>query len=286
MSELAVRRLLIDLEQPIARHWHSGDAFCTAFYNALSMSFPVGEQFFIDSLRTGIKSLPESEQAKYASTVQGFIGQEATHRRIHDLFNRHLTQQGLVNNWAVRGARNAQRAQTMDIAVQVAITAAIEHFTAIMADWVLRHPHSFAGAEPRLQTMWQWHASEESEHRSTAFNLYLVLGGSHKLRVAVFRWVTFEFLTDLTRQTVNNLWHDGQLFRWRTWRSAWTYLFGKQGMARLCYRPWKHYFAQDFHPDQQDVRPALDWLRDNAAAYTVVGTSAKETATEEVQAVA
>jgi len=51
MTDLVVRRLLIDLETPVARHWNGGDAFRTAFFNALSFSFPAGEQFFIDSVR-------------------------------------------------------------------------------------------------------------------------------------------------------------------------------------------------------------------------------------------
>ena len=49
MTELVVRRLLIDLQAPVARHWCGGDAFRTAFFNALSMSFPTGEQLFIDT---------------------------------------------------------------------------------------------------------------------------------------------------------------------------------------------------------------------------------------------
>mgnify|MGYP001003658021 FL=1 len=58
MTELVVRRLLIDLETPLARHWCGGDAFRSALFNALSMSFPVGEQFFIDAVRDGHKALP------------------------------------------------------------------------------------------------------------------------------------------------------------------------------------------------------------------------------------
>ena len=54
MTELVVRRLLIDLETPVRHHWCGGDAFRTAFFNALSMSFPVGEQFFIDSVRENL----------------------------------------------------------------------------------------------------------------------------------------------------------------------------------------------------------------------------------------
>ncbi|MDO8375330.1 MAG: metal-dependent hydrolase, partial [Polaromonas sp.] len=88
MSELVVRRLLIDLETPLPRHWCGGDAFRTAFFNALSMSFPVGEQFFIDSVRNGLKALPPELQDQYKAEVQGFIGQEATHRRVHGLFNK------------------------------------------------------------------------------------------------------------------------------------------------------------------------------------------------------
>jgi len=51
MSDLTVRKLLIDLDTPFDLRWNGGDAFTSALMNALSMSFPVGEQFFIDSLR-------------------------------------------------------------------------------------------------------------------------------------------------------------------------------------------------------------------------------------------
>jgi len=89
MTDLTVRRLLIDLDAPIARHWNGGDAFRTAWFNALSMSFPVGEQFFIDAVKLGMKALPQAQREVLAAEVQGFIGQEATHRRLHALFNAH-----------------------------------------------------------------------------------------------------------------------------------------------------------------------------------------------------
>ncbi|HTG38973.1 metal-dependent hydrolase, partial [Sphingomonas sp.] len=37
-------------DQP-ARWWLDGDPIATAFYNALSVTFPKGEAFFIDSVR-------------------------------------------------------------------------------------------------------------------------------------------------------------------------------------------------------------------------------------------
>src|SRR6476660_3705223 len=102
MSHLIVRRLLVDMHAPIARHWCDGDPFRTALFNALSMSFPVGEQFFIDSVRQGVDALPADLQPRFEDEVRGFIGQEATHRRLHALYNEHLERGGLRNAWGPR----------------------------------------------------------------------------------------------------------------------------------------------------------------------------------------
>jgi hypothetical protein len=48
---------------------------------------PFGEQFFIDAVRDAVATLPPEVQEKHRADVRGFIGQEATHRRIHSLFN-------------------------------------------------------------------------------------------------------------------------------------------------------------------------------------------------------
>lgn len=274
MTSLSVRRLLIDLEAPVARHWNGGDAFRTAYFNALSMSFPVGEQFFIDSVRNGIKALPPEDRAPFEAEVQAFIGQEATHRRIHALFNGHLDTLGYPNTWEPRILKRTARAHALvDCRHAVAITAATEHFTAILAKHLLEHPQTLAGAEPRLQTMWLWHASEESEHRSTAFDVYRALGGNEKWRLRWFRLITFHFVTDVLRQTARNLWHDGELFRWRTWRSGFDFFFGRVGLVRHTFRPWLAYFSAEFHPSLQDGTPGRQWLEQHSSDYSVVARS-------------
>jgi predicted metal-dependent hydrolase len=270
MTELAVRRLLIDLQAPFARRWNGGDAFRTALFNALSMSFPVGEQFFIDAVRLGMKALPEAERQRREREVQGFIGQEATHRRIHALFNAQLEAQGHRNTWGPRSAERVAGIAAADPRHAVAVTAATEHLTAILADWMLRSPYAFDGTEPRLATLWMWHSAEESEHRATAFDLYRALGGNEEWRIRWFRQVTTQFLIDLVRQTLRNLWHDGAVFDWRTWRSAWVFLFARAGVLRKVRPAWRAYLAPDFHPQQQDAALSAQWLRDNAAGYAVV----------------
>ena len=272
MTDLVVRRLLVDMEQPIARHWCDGDAFRTALFNALSMSFPVGEQFFIDSVRDGFKQLPSDLQAKFHDEVQGFIGQEATHRRLHSLYNEHLDQLGLQNAWGPRAKERMKMLDGVDVRHWLAATAANEHFTAILADFMLRNPGFLGGADERLRTLWLWHAAEESEHKCVAFDLYQALGGDHYWRIKWMRRVTMVFLIDTMRQTVNNLKRDGTLWQWRTWQSAATHLFGRRGLVRLTFAPWRQYFRREFHPLQLHSEASREWLAANSAAYVAVGS--------------
>jgi hypothetical protein len=274
MTDLVVRRLLIDLDAPVARHWFAGDAFRTALFNALSMSFPLGEQFFIDSVRSGLKTLPKADQEKHAAEAQGFIGQEATHRRIHALFNAQIEKHGLVNHWEPRARERLKVLNDYHPRHWLAITAATEHFTAVFADWMLSNPDLFEGTEPRLKTMWLWHSAEESEHKSTAFDLYTALGGTDKWRIRWFKRITFIFLSDLLRQTVNNLYHDGTLWKWSTWKSAASFLFGKRGMISLTYKPWRAYKRPDFHPNQLGSDLSREWLNNHTETYSIVGANA------------
>ena len=88
------------------------------------------------------------------------------------------------------------------------------------------------------------------------------------------RRVTFFFLADTLRQTVNNLHRDGTLWRWSTWKSGASFLFGRQGMIRANVKPWRAWFRPGFHPAQQHSTLSDDWLRDNASAYAVAGQRA------------
>lgn len=274
MTDLVVRRLLVDMEAPIARHWCAGDAFRTALFNALSMSFPVGEQFFIDSVRDGFKRLPPHEQERFRAEVQGFVGQEATHRRLHGLYNSQLEKLGLVNEWEPRARERLKLMEGMDVRHWLGITAANEHFTAIFADWMLRNADLLGDQDARLKTLWLWHSAEESEHKTTAFDLYQALGGSHEWRITWMRRVTLIFLTDTLRQTMANLRRDGTLWKWNTWKSAASYLLGKRGLLRQTYKPWRDYFRRDFHPSQQDSSASREWLTRHSDQFVPVGAPA------------
>jgi len=266
---LPVRRLRIDLDTPLPRHW-AGDAFRTAFFNALSMSFPAGEQLFIDSLKKGLAALPPDERARFEPEVRGFVGQEATHRHLHARFNAHLGAQGLRNAWERRILGRRAQLEALDVRNWVAVTAATEHLTAVFAEYLLARPQLLAAAPERLQQLWQWHSAEEIEHRSTAFELYRALGGAEPWRTGIFRVVLRLFLLDAARQTLNNLWHDGSWWRPSTWTAAARFVFGRDGFWTVSRPLWRGYLRDGFHPAQADGSRALRWLADHAGLATPV----------------
>ena len=82
-----VRQLLVDLESGFPRHWNGGDAYRSHVLNSLSMMLPQEEQYFIDIARECIPALEARQASELLTQVRGFIGQEATHRRMHTLYN-------------------------------------------------------------------------------------------------------------------------------------------------------------------------------------------------------
>jgi predicted metal-dependent hydrolase len=186
------------------------------------------------------------------------------------LYNAHLDKLGLVNKWGPRAHERMKLLDGVDIRHHVAITAANEHFTAILADWMLHNADLLGTEDDRLRTLWLWHSAEESEHKSTAFDIYQALGGSHEWRIKWFRRITWVFLGDTLRQTADNLRRDGTLWKWSTWKSGCSYLFGQRGLIRQTVRPWREYLRRDFHPSQQDSGASVRWLAQNSERFVPV----------------
>ena len=136
---------------------------------------------------------------------------------------------------------------------------------------MLHNPALLENADPRIKTMWLWHAAEETEHKCTAFDVYQALGGNFAWRKIWFRRVSLIFMGNALMQTVSNLHHDGTLWKLSTWQSAWRNMLGKDGLLRGIAKPWAAYLQADFHPRQQDGAAAEAWLARNAGAYAVVG---------------
>ena len=87
---MPVRR--IPLAFDANRVWFAGDPQVTHVLNALSVAFPEGEKFFMDSVAHYRKRLTDPALRQ---EVARFLGQEAAHTREHVAFNAWLESQGL-----------------------------------------------------------------------------------------------------------------------------------------------------------------------------------------------
>ena len=73
-----------------ARWWLNGDPVATHFANAMSMTFPQGERFFMDAVRHYRDAVPDEMKPQVAA----FLTQEAIHSREHLAFNRQVSDNG------------------------------------------------------------------------------------------------------------------------------------------------------------------------------------------------
>jgi predicted metal-dependent hydrolase len=237
--------------------WLDENAFLTAFFNGMSITFPVGEKFFIDSVR---HYADEITDPALKENIKGFCGQEGFHRREHQLYNEALCAARGYNLEELEGRLTRRlnwAQQNLPPLTNLAITVAIEHFTAVLAELMLRPNSIMDRAEPSMRALWRWHAAEEMEHKSVAFDVYKALGGTEDLRKAVMRRVSFLMSLELTRALIYILRKDAQLFSFRLWRAGLRGLFGKKGAFSGGWSPYKAFYTEGFHPWQQDTRELL-----------------------------
>ncbi|MFT7286103.1 MAG: putative metal-dependent hydrolase [Halieaceae bacterium] len=248
-----------ELADSLAQDWFADHPFKTAWFNAMSMTFPLGEKFFIDSVR---HYSGEISDPKLQEDIRGFCGQEGFHRREHDRYNRSLCELRGYDHDYLQGrleksiARSYRFLSAMD---RLAITAALEHITAIMAESSLADDSPMnAVSDPAMRSLWDWHAAEEMEHKSVAIDVFRAVGGAEKLRRRVMRQATFFLLMDVLVGTVHMLRRDGKLWSLRLWSEGWKFLFFRDGVVRRIWPAYREYFREGFHPWQRDTRALLN----------------------------
>lgn len=238
------------------RWWMGNDPIATAFYNALSASFPQGERFFIDSVRRfRTAGSPELQEQ-----IKAFTTQEAIHSREHVFFNQQAVQAGydLTKIDKVIKAR-LEFGRSLPAIYQLAATMALEHFTAVLAHAVLSDPRHLQDAPADVQLMWRWHAIEEVEHKGVAFDTWMA---ARKDSWGITRWfarvramfmATVIFLEFVFRGTALFFKQDG-INTPRSWWRLFLFLYGKPGLFRQVMGAYFQFYLPGFHPWHVDDR--------------------------------
>jgi len=235
-----------DWSQDLPKYYFDSSPFKTHLLNALSITFPHGERFFIDSVKNFKDHVTDADQTE-AITV--FVKQENWHRYAHQQYNTWLTAQGLpaVELEEKTLAKIEWAKETLKHRGWLCVTVSMEHITAIFAEHLLKHPELLNSMHPHFRELWTWHAIEEIEHKSVAIDTLNAIGGGRRRKAMIF--ATVNFVWDISKNTVALLRADKQLYKWRTLRDAVSTLFNTQnGLITKLILPWMTFMKKDFHP--------------------------------------
>jgi predicted metal-dependent hydrolase len=259
------------------RLWHGARVEATAIYNALSATFPVGEAFFVESVRMFRDGAPP----KLAEEIKAFTTQEAIHSREHAAFNRRAADAGYdLTKLDERVAERLAVTRSKPPIVSLAATMALEHFTAILAHQLLADPRHLDGAERQAAELWRWHACEEIEHKGVAYDTWLHAtrdwprGKRWKVKAKVMLYITRNFLVDRTAGAIELMRQDGVTGP-VAWAKLLWYLWIRPGMFRKIAGAWLKFFLPGFHPWNDDDRHLLRAYDAGAAALPAPASARK-----------
>jgi uncharacterized protein len=238
------------------KYWFDGDPWATHLLNALSITFPQGEANFVNSVRRVKDRVTDPE---LQSDIRAFITQEMHHSKEHEAFNEWLRSLGLPVDAIIAQVEVfiARRGDNVPKQVDLAITAALEHFTAIMADSFMSVPEMYDSMHENARWLWLWHAIEETEHKAVAFDVYQATDGTHRMRATVMAMVTQHFLLNTTRFHLQMLRADGQLTNVRSMAKYLWKFWGPRGHFTRLIPTYLDYYRKDFHPWQHDNRDVV-----------------------------
>ena len=175
-------------------HWVPDDPFSTHMIDVLHLLLPAGERWFIGVVN---EATPMVEDEELKRAIQPFVQQESWHAWAHAVVLEHLAGYGIdskpftdsLETWFDKiGSPRPKWPKPLQrwwLHRRLAEVAAIEHFTAVLGQWVIQNTGlDYAGADPTMLDLLRWHGAEEVEHRALVYDVFQELSGSYALRCA------------------------------------------------------------------------------------------------------
>ena len=205
---------------------------------------------------------------KLQAQIAAFIGQKAMHSKAHAAFNDAWRRDDYnLDRFQAWLARKDNYIKGLHPKIQLAITCAFEHFTALLGGYILQHPEILATSDEDTIKLWVWHAIEEIEHRAVAFDVYQHVYGDDKVRRMIMRSVTTGFASLTFYSATRLFWQDKKKSLPKvTGNFLGIYLIGKMFVQLL--PEYLSYFKADFHPSEIDYSEIVNmWEQRLATEY-------------------
>ncbi|MBK7076410.1 MAG: metal-dependent hydrolase [Myxococcales bacterium] len=259
----------------VPKHWFAGLPVPTQISNGVNLLFPAGERFFVRSV---YHYLDRIDDPKLKEAIKGFGGQEGRHARSHEDFFAAMRGHGYEIDRFLKVYEWLSYTLLERLApppLRLAATAAAEHYTAIMAAGAAADV-PLELAHPAMRQLLYWHAAEELEHKSVAFDVLQQVNSSYALRVAGLAMSTAMLVSMWWTATLYLLWQDG-ITPWKAARSLRAMREVRPSepiFRRVFLRGIRAYLRRDFHPDQDDNYHLAKTLLAKAEAARVEAAAA------------
>ena len=265
-KEMPVRHLDFEFDgKDVDTVFYRDSELASAYFHALSIFLTFGEDLVIDTARHHRQFLSDPELKR---RVTALIGQEAVHSKVHDQFNDTLVEYHYPLNlyrWL------ADKVFTYGFnrlphPMQLSMMAGIEHYTAVLAEFMMKHEEVFyASHDEKQRALWMWHMLEESEHKDIAYDVFQELSGNYALRQSGFAvaTVTILFLVALGGAMIPPFREPRKLFSrfyWKGLARGAVLLYGpREGVYGSTVAHILDYLRPGFHPNDHDVSEHLDY---------------------------
>jgi len=254
---IRVRAMGFPFEGNVPRFWLMGSPHATHYSNALNSLFPEGERFFIRSVKYYVDQI--QDDPALLKRVKGFFGQEGRHGHEHERWNRILESQGYeIESFLQEHARIAYGVFEPKVppSLRLAVTAALEHFTASMAANGLTG-EMLDHADPIMASLLRWHAAEEIEHKSVAYDVFMKVDGRYSVRILGLFGALAGLMLSWRAATKHLLEQEAargtDLEARAVWARANPMMNAENDRrGRMFRRAIRAYLRPDFHPDQID----------------------------------
>jgi predicted metal-dependent hydrolase len=248
----------------IPRYWLAGDPFRSRLVDAVQATFPDGERYFIASVNAFRKDISDPTML---AEVKDFSEQEGQHGRVHTDYNDRLQRQGVNVRAFTKHTQKLTnyRLKHYSASYNVALTAALEHFTAMLAELFFARKYVMADAHENVKAMLAWHAIEEMEHKAVAFDvMQKVAKVGYLKRCLAMTHATLSFTLFVLIAPWFMLKMDGLSFgrRLKAYGKGMVWMFGIRYGVFLRMLPMiAHYYRPGFHPNKlPNVHNYQAWL--------------------------
>ena len=266
---IPIRHMRFDFDpKAIDPKFYLNTELASAYFASLSIFLTFGEDLVIDTARYH-RDLVQDPLLK--QRVTALIGQEAIHSKMHNELNDALLEVDypvqLFRMWA--GWVFDYGFNRLPQPMKLSLMAGIEHFTAVLAEYMMKHEEIFfSSRDEKQRAIWMWHMLEESEHKDIAYDVFQALSNNYALRIAGFfpALITILILISAASLMVPFYREPKNLIRWSYWRElpySFSLIFGlKDGVYGSTMQHIFDYLSPDFHPNDHDTSAYLSYYKE------------------------